>query len=508
MIKSKVAQAPGSVVLKPLGGGDLINMHGTTVIGRSRSCDVVINRSFMSRRHAKLVPGKWEVLVEDLGSSNGTYVNDQKISGQVYAKHKDTVRFDTLVFEIRIVVDIGEIANIHNTRPPILDTSSTIQTATLINRKVNKKPSLSTVPSLGVDDMPLIHDTLPPVASRAKVNKKTLKKRQVKRPKSAVKKTPLLDAGDLAIIEDTQPTPVLKPKTRSAVNAKSKISPASKARLPVKPDAKPAPKATPKPKSKSKPKPNTAQRANARPIPAAKRKAAVKPRAVAKPKAVPKLNQVAAQQKPKARVNPSARIEPAFAETGLSQQNQPKPVAPENWALRNEKQVKRPSTGASDRGSFNGETVQIGTVPETVDTEVELDSPGAVLIGVSKEVKGRVFTLPSRKKLTKWEVGRCDSCEVTVNDPSVSRNHAQLINDKSRWKLIDLMSANGTFVNGNKSLTSYLDSGDTVRFGQQEFLIKMTEGKSNRRGDRKEYTVWALAAATVVVGVVLLGFVF
>jgi len=51
------------------------------VIGRSPSCDVAINDSQVSRRHARLWIAKGRPTIEDLGSANGVYVNGERLKG-------------------------------------------------------------------------------------------------------------------------------------------------------------------------------------------------------------------------------------------------------------------------------------------------------------------------------------------------------------------------------------------------------------------------------------------
>jgi hypothetical protein len=53
------------------------------VLGRDRTCDVVLQHQSVSRRHARLVPSKDRVIVQDLGSSNGVWVKNRKWEGQV-----------------------------------------------------------------------------------------------------------------------------------------------------------------------------------------------------------------------------------------------------------------------------------------------------------------------------------------------------------------------------------------------------------------------------------------
>lgn len=58
-----------------------IPVNGPVVIGRSPGADIVIGDDFVSGRHARVFPSGAEVIIEDLGSTNGTLVNGVRISG-------------------------------------------------------------------------------------------------------------------------------------------------------------------------------------------------------------------------------------------------------------------------------------------------------------------------------------------------------------------------------------------------------------------------------------------
>lgn len=70
-----------------------------------------------------------------------------------------------------------------------------------------------------------------------------------------------------------------------------------------------------------------------------------------------------------------------------------------------------------------------------------------------------------------WTIGSQADREVQFQDSGVSALHAKIVNEGERWKVIDQMSANGTFVNGKRSNVSYLASGDRVRFGPVECVF-------------------------------------
>ncbi|MFO1096542.1 MAG: FHA domain-containing protein [Planctomycetaceae bacterium] len=56
---------------------------GEYVVGRSHSCDIVVNDESVSRRHALLNLKGTVLSITDLGSKNGTFVDDVQVSGQV-----------------------------------------------------------------------------------------------------------------------------------------------------------------------------------------------------------------------------------------------------------------------------------------------------------------------------------------------------------------------------------------------------------------------------------------
>jgi pSer/pThr/pTyr-binding forkhead associated (FHA) protein len=62
-------------------------------------------------------------------------------------------------------------------------------------------------------------------------------------------------------------------------------------------------------------------------------------------------------------------------------------------------------------------------------------------------------------------VGRASTCEVRLSDRTVSRRHAQLRRQGDRWRVVDLLSTNGTYVNGRRVSSAVVLPGDEVSFG-------------------------------------------
>lgn len=62
-------------------------------------------------------------------------------------------------------------------------------------------------------------------------------------------------------------------------------------------------------------------------------------------------------------------------------------------------------------------------------------------------------------------VGRDPGCALVIEDPRVSKRHAQLRSSGDGWRLEDLGSMNGTTVNGEPAVSAELRDGDTISFG-------------------------------------------
>lgn len=86
-------------------GGERFDLFGGLSIGRSPEADVRIEDRFASGLHARIYSGKGNYYLEDLGSTNGTYLNGSLVDSKRELHDLDEIRIgDT---ELRFELEIG-----------------------------------------------------------------------------------------------------------------------------------------------------------------------------------------------------------------------------------------------------------------------------------------------------------------------------------------------------------------------------------------------------------------
>ena len=77
-------------------------LPGDNVIGREGDGVILVKSSTVSRRHARIAIDGSGAVVEDLGSKNGTYVNDRRIEAPTPIVDGDQIRIGSLLFTFRL----------------------------------------------------------------------------------------------------------------------------------------------------------------------------------------------------------------------------------------------------------------------------------------------------------------------------------------------------------------------------------------------------------------------
>lgn len=97
---TRVRMAVPKYMLRGVSGavfGKVYPVAGPTVIGRAVECDIAVTADEISRRHALVKPTPEGLAVEDLGSANGTYINNKRVQ-QGFLNPGDELRLDAVRF--------------------------------------------------------------------------------------------------------------------------------------------------------------------------------------------------------------------------------------------------------------------------------------------------------------------------------------------------------------------------------------------------------------------------
>ena len=80
--------------------GEVLDVVDSFTIGRAVECDVVVEDVYLSSRHARFSHDDGDFFVEDLDSTNGTYVNQRLISHRTRMEKGDIVQVGGVLFEV------------------------------------------------------------------------------------------------------------------------------------------------------------------------------------------------------------------------------------------------------------------------------------------------------------------------------------------------------------------------------------------------------------------------
>jgi hypothetical protein len=78
-----------------------VRLDASTTIGRGPECELRIDDTYASAEHARIFGRGAAWYVEDLGSTNGTFVNEQKLAAPAMLAPGDRIRIGTTVLELR-----------------------------------------------------------------------------------------------------------------------------------------------------------------------------------------------------------------------------------------------------------------------------------------------------------------------------------------------------------------------------------------------------------------------
>jgi hypothetical protein len=96
-------KAPRKVIVTNDKGAktETVKLDGTVQIGRADACHIRLDDTYISQFHARIFPRDGTWYVEDLGSTNGTYLNQRKLTGTSEIRAGDILRLGKTTMEMK-----------------------------------------------------------------------------------------------------------------------------------------------------------------------------------------------------------------------------------------------------------------------------------------------------------------------------------------------------------------------------------------------------------------------
>jgi|SRR5215211_3689295 len=137
------------------GAGKQFEVSQPLVIGRDDSADLVIEDTQASRRHASIEPTAQGAVVEDLQSTNGTFINDNELHGRAELGPDDELLIGVTVMRLRTPQEIERQPSAVRTVPAFAAPES----RPTFTEPVDGKAAVATAGDSGVPELERLRDS-------------------------------------------------------------------------------------------------------------------------------------------------------------------------------------------------------------------------------------------------------------------------------------------------------------------------------------------------------------
>ena len=88
------------VIEPPETRGTVYDLTDELTMGRATGCHITLDDTYVSQLHARVFKRDGQVFIEDLGSTNGTYVNRTKVTAPLEVRRGDRLQVGKTVMEV------------------------------------------------------------------------------------------------------------------------------------------------------------------------------------------------------------------------------------------------------------------------------------------------------------------------------------------------------------------------------------------------------------------------
>lgn len=134
----------------------------------------------------------------------------------------------------------------------------------------------------------------------------------------------------------------------------------------------------------------------------------------------------------------------------------------------------------SDPGSLRPAAPLVPVAPPLLDNTVLYQAPAAA--AAKPPARAEALRAVVRAAGGQWDLsgpvtilGRSHRCDIVVDDPNVSRQHAEIIRQGGGYTVRDLGSTNGLRVNRRAVQQALLQHGDRIEMGATEFVFELVQ---------------------------------
>jgi pSer/pThr/pTyr-binding forkhead associated (FHA) protein len=436
--------------------------RGLVTMGRAPSNNVVVRSELVSKAHARIERLGIELILTDLQSANGTFVNGKPVTTRTLEDGDEINLGKARTF--RVQIQEGEIETYEINPSRTIDTTGGLPT----DWKTRLEWSPEELAAFEWAREGAQGKAAPP-AKKAEPEKKAEPAKKKEEPKG---KEPPAAAGEKTA-EKQSPKPPAAPAGQAAAE---KPSPggyrgAGKAAQPASeqeargsaPQAAPPEPAPPPSAPVPPPSEASGKASESSPVPPA-----------------PAPAPTAASPAPEASPPASARsgvetrgVGSSASEAGPAPPPAPAaPPRPETRPAAIPAHPASPPPPAAQPPSGRGEQTVAVRLPPPVPAPLVSVGTGEPRLYLDGKLQSFSFAAGD------YDIGRVPQCNVKLESPQISRRHAVLHVTASEILIEDLKSANGTFVNGKRVTDRQtLKDADELRFGDLRFQVRVTASK-------------------------------